>query len=356
MNLFFELEGLSGEEMGSAGLRLLLLRSLPIRLAVLKFLSAASPIGPLRTDSHFSSYREFPTVDEDERKGRLDLVIEVDGAVVGIESKFQAAFTEEQPKKYQSTLTRIAKGLTEARGASVQHCTFVLGPEARRKEIVEHIASIATARFVAWEDLLAQIDGVHSEADDLSRYIAAELSLFVRRSLSLLPDFEDSLPHMLNSFQESGTPQQRLFLKVLSGILPIEGALSSGKEYCGFYLTKFDHGFPDRWLGFIPTSRFGGQVGKSGAVFVLALKHPIPGLSPDPAIFVPVEPHTRMSFLWTKPRYVHAKVHYKVKLDERWSDPGFVREQLMPFFAAPAAEPAPSTETPTENRIPGGEG
>jgi hypothetical protein len=87
MNLFKEIEGLSGEPMVSALLRLVILRSQEIRDEIVRLISAKSPIGPVTSSSHFSCYAEYPTFDQVAGQGRIDIVLELDDAVIGIENK-----------------------------------------------------------------------------------------------------------------------------------------------------------------------------------------------------------------------------------------------------------------------------
>ena len=61
MNLLAELEGLSGENLTTAVLRLLLLRSQEIREEFLRLVSAHSRVGPLTVDSHFACILEHST-------------------------------------------------------------------------------------------------------------------------------------------------------------------------------------------------------------------------------------------------------------------------------------------------------
>ncbi|MBM3334082.1 PD-(D/E)XK nuclease family protein, partial [Candidatus Sumerlaeota bacterium] len=104
MNLLEELDGLQGENLASAALRFLVLQSNPCKNALLETLNKVSPIGPLTSTSHFSCYREYATSSEESGAGRLDLVLELDQAVVGIEAKLLAEFQPEQPTKYKEDI------------------------------------------------------------------------------------------------------------------------------------------------------------------------------------------------------------------------------------------------------------
>ena len=76
MNLLAELEGLSGENLTTAVLRLLLLRSQEIREEFIKLLSDQCRLAPITVDSHFACIIEHSTEESDKtRWGRLDLLL-----------------------------------------------------------------------------------------------------------------------------------------------------------------------------------------------------------------------------------------------------------------------------------------
>ena len=92
MNFFSQIEGLVGENFSSAILRYLLERSPEIRDAFLAMISDVSPFGTIESRERFGSRREVTLKDSDNVGGRIDLFIETDNAVIGIENKFLAAF------------------------------------------------------------------------------------------------------------------------------------------------------------------------------------------------------------------------------------------------------------------------
>ena len=65
MNLLAEIEGLSGENLTTAVLRLLLLRSQEIRDEFVRLLSAHSRVGPLTVNDHFACILERSTKEAD---------------------------------------------------------------------------------------------------------------------------------------------------------------------------------------------------------------------------------------------------------------------------------------------------
>jgi len=85
MDVFSEIEGLSGENLGSALLRYLIFNSHEVRDSILSLLSDNSPIGPISYTSHFSCRTEYPTTHTQYGNGRLDILIQLDpSSTVGI--------------------------------------------------------------------------------------------------------------------------------------------------------------------------------------------------------------------------------------------------------------------------------
>ena len=149
MNLFSDIENLRGENLASAILRHLIINSPDIREEILKLIDTRSPVGPLVSDSHFSCYLEEATVagttkDDSRSRGRIDVVIELDNAIVGIEAKFHAGFQQGQPFKYFPSLEQKAMTLKTLRGApEYDYFLCVLLPESRTNEVSRLIETVS---------------------------------------------------------------------------------------------------------------------------------------------------------------------------------------------------------------------
>lgn len=329
MNIFQDLEGLSGENLATGGLRHLLLRSIPIRDAVLELLSQVSPIGSLLSASHFSCYPEHPTVDDQHGRGRIDLVIEVDGAVCGIETKFFASFTVKQPEKYVASLSRLAETLSTGRGRSIRHGIFVLGPGQRRREIEAKIANIASVRFVSWEALLEAIGSVAVAADPVSAQLAKEFLYYVKSALGSMLDLERQLPELLGEFPERGTDLQCQFMRsLIVGLAAPNTHLSRGADWCGYYITRDEKGLGTTWLGFVPRGRIEGA-DRSGALLVLASRQE--WSVPEPQ-FKKVMPARPIELPELHGSYSAGDHHWVVTIDASWSDPDVVQKLFAPVL------------------------
>ena len=290
MNLFEDIQGKFGENLSSAALRHLLLRSSVCRENMISIISKASPVGPVRVRNCFSILLEVQTEspgDESEEEsvtGRLDLVIETDDAVIGIENKFNAQFQPGQPSKYVAGLQKRAEALKPLREqAEVRPCLIVLGPKSRKSEVdkVIHSQEIErSAAFLAWEDLLQALsEGEIS--DPVDRYLLQELREYVNNQIGFPSDIRDILPHLRTPFEGHGSQLQRQMVSSLWNIFDASlyadshswGA--SRNSHCGYFMKPSPES-PSLWYGFVSGAEFGSQT-----KFVLSVKSPDEELEGD---------------------------------------------------------------------------
>lgn len=155
--LLWNLSGLAGENLATAYLKWLC-DNPELRPKILRHLlgNAYDP-----KDGFVSVTTELPTEDKEHGNGRIDLVIETERMVVGVESKFYADFQTNQPVKYLKTLCdRVGvKGQCGKKVALV-----LLVPRNRRdllaqdiKDAVQRQAKVLDASvavtFCVWEEL-----------------------------------------------------------------------------------------------------------------------------------------------------------------------------------------------------------
>lgn len=297
MNIFRELEGTRQETMATAGLRYLMLTSRFVRETVLDFLSDKSPAGPLYSDVRFGAHAEartqandFSSESADPLRGRIDLLIETDDAVIGIENKFHAPFQEQQPAKYAVSLDSWRAAMETRYRVSARALLFVLAP-SRRKEDVQRKISAAQAAlqvdgnplsvhlaFVSWEDLIGRLDaGLNGNRpeNDL-RMIIEDYTRFVRSNVAFLPDFKRMIPHWNRSFKHTGPRWEHWkLLDTLRGdMFPSASNLSGNRKrpylYYGFAPWKEGDWGDGRWawLGFIDADELQKE---NGAALVIAL-------------------------------------------------------------------------------------
>lgn len=302
MNLIEQIEGQSGEVLASSLLGYLLQRSPEMRASAVELLSEKSKAAPLLIRNRFSvewetSTRAMYAVAAPEvADGRLDLCLEVDNAIVGIEVKLLAGFTEGQPIKYVDALASRATAMSAVPGRTgrLRALLVVLAPRGRQAEIEAHIRaqSVTKSRMpyipvICWEDLLERMQHA-SSVDPAALFLLKELSEFVLRSVGVRKDFALMLPRLLDDFNSGYTPEQVEILQWLWPVFrpaddeslgPLRVRLNAARQntqYVGYpYLTSAEGGYG--WYGFVASRWVDGD--RSGvAKFVVIAGFPVDGL------------------------------------------------------------------------------
>jgi hypothetical protein len=324
MNLLSELEGLSGENLCSATLRLLLIRSHDLRERFVELLSRECRSGPIRLDSHFSCILEHPT-DDSGRWGRLDLLLETSDAVIGLENKLYAVFQEGQPHKYLRTIVKHADGLAKLRRSDFRPIVAVLAPRNRLKEIAHIIGLDERFLMLAWEDLLDDLMEAQLHIDSMTQVLFQGLESYIHQQIALLPDFPKWVPHLKRRFDSKGTPLQREVVGKIWQFFPDPGRrLSCGDSWVGYYFT--DSFFGTRgWYGFVPQREISHNA-RNSAELVIATSFPVLFKNPP---FRPIK-------IAAGPRFIGASEIYAwaVEFEDSWSSPDVWRQSLKPLFEA----------------------
>ena len=285
MSLFSEIVGLKGENLSSAVLAHILLRSPDARSMIIRKISDASPTGPIYVRNQFAAFCEEPTESDsapegsETHRGRLDLLVETDDTVIGIENKFFAPFQHNQPEGYVETLRVKAKAIAIAklRETDFTPVLIVLAPARRRDEILNRLGEQKIsnqAGFVAWEDLLAGLAELEGTST-VDRFLIRELTDFVNEQIGHFRDLDRLLPHLRKRWSERGTKAQRRFLNSFVWSLLDKSVKDSkyyssgtGKDYYGWYLNPNPTDTSKRfWLGFLARKSEGRE-----AALVIATK------------------------------------------------------------------------------------
>ena len=334
MDIFSEFEGLRGENLASSVLRYLIFNSHEIRDAFLALLSDHSPIGPLSYSTLFACRTEYPTSSEIEG-GRLDILIQLDDVVIGIENKFFAEFQDGQPEKYCDTLETAATSLGDINHTSTKALLFVLCPKSRKSEAKKKISALKThakktpAAVVLWEKVLKTISDTETVSNPTTKIVAQEFCSYLERHLSFIEKFKSKAAHLKRTFPDYGSPYQRELVSRLWSIFPAAGRrLSFGKTWLGYYFYDNPEIKQEGWFGFVPGEEItiGGKQSNNKAELLIASTY-APKLSSS---FRSVEFELGANWLRTS---VKANF-WVIEFDAEWGTVDVWREKLRPFWQA----------------------
>ena len=274
MALINDIEGLKGENLASALLAHLLIRSEPVRRAFVDKISVLSNTGPIIVKQQFSVFTEFST----EKKKRVDLLIQTDDAVIGVENKFDANFQAGQPKSYVKLVEDKANGLGEVWTSVFQPMLVVLAPKRREQETNKEIRAQGIERtcvFLAWEELMTLLsrENLHG-LPPVDRFLVDELGEHVNAQTGAI-NLEQLVQHLNNPWQDRGSAVVKQFFGQVIWPLVVDTFTDSStyggaRSYHGYNLSKGEEDRP--WIGFVDEGVVSGSDGV-GAVFVVALRN-----------------------------------------------------------------------------------
>lgn len=328
MNVFSEVEGLSGEILGSTLLRYLLFNSKETRDSIIELFSDLSPIGPIDYHSHFACRTEYPTQDEELGAGKLDMLIQLDDTAIGVESKFFAGFQSGQPKKYMKTLQDVANALSVVNHSEVKPVLFVICPELRKGEVQKEIHDESSVAIVTWEELLRACKKVEDIPNPVIKVIRDEFVRYVESQFTFIHDFERKVSHLKARFPEYGSSLQAELVSKIWRCFPDGGGrLSNGRTWVGYYFFVGPNTEYKGWFGFLP----GGELrnGYNGeAKLIVASTY-----SPDELdeSFEIVE--LTNEYFFGAPKITNSYHVYKVNFDASWKNIEFWRRKLSPYWA-----------------------
>jgi hypothetical protein len=296
MNLFSDIESLRGENLASAMLRYLIINSSDIREEILELIDIRSPVGPLVSDSHFSCYLEEATVadndkDDSQSRGRIDVVIELDNAIVGIEAKFHAGFQQDQPFKYFPSLEEKAKTLKTLRGVpEYEYFLCVLLPESRINEVSRLIAAVPEewARYapkckaLTWTEVRVALERAEKRMPAEIAYLSAEFREYLDSRLTLFTGWARKKHHTVSRWQEKGTTLQ---IEVLEDLFQVIDAEVTEAAKCRLaraadYVIQKVEVTPNEslprtlWYGFCRKGDVSGDTGDGAEFFIVTTATP----------------------------------------------------------------------------------
>lgn len=320
MDIFSEFEGLSNENLSSALLRNLIINSNEFREAFLSLLSANSPIGPLYFSSHFSCLNEYPTKSK-LGPGYIDLLIQLDDVVIGIENKFFAGFTENQPEKYLESIHKVSEYLSKINNTQTKIVLFVLCPESRKTESKNKIKSINNSAVITWENVLQKIENIKIE-NPVSSVVNNEFVKYLKRKFSFIYDYETKYHHLRNKFPSNGSSLQNEFVSRIWPYFPKSGnRISRGVDWLGYYFYQGENIEDIGWYGFIPNEKIITQTQNKVELIIASTYKP--KLSEE---FKEIELKNKRFLV--NPKKTHAWV---INFDKNWNKVEVWTKKLSPF-------------------------
>ena len=283
LTLFSVLEGKKQEVLTSAILRYLLSGSHGLRTTFCDILSQV--LGPIGSGDHFATYLEFATESEALGNGRLDLLIETDGALIGVEIKVWAGFQDNQPEKYVQSLVARASTLRELRKVEKYPCFLVvLAPDSRRRQMESEIARKQSqglfrdlgdsCKFLSWEKLLERFESTE-DVNVPMKFLVGELQSYFGEIEGALSNFKALAPQ-LHRWEPKGSQWHRDVVGGLWRLLPGVGArLGAADTWCGYSRQSEDQSV-DGWFGFVSKDQFVETGHLHDAEFIVQLNKQVP--------------------------------------------------------------------------------
>ena len=328
MNLFEQIEGRRGENLSSALLRFILMRSQDARTQLAELITGL--VGEsFSAMNRFACSLETGTTDNIDGPGRIDLVMEIDDALVGIENKFNAGFQNGQPGKYLETLSKLATARASV-GAITKdrYLLLILAPADRKPEIKRKIAALSQdqqvhCKFLSWEDVLEVLNKVSLTQDSKTKEVIFDFTAYVNRYLKQ-SFFKRDQPWLesLSHWKPSGSERQQSVMSDLWEFFPGASTRpSQGDKWRGYY-------FPGGWFGFVEKSKISNkylvEATRNDAELVIVLNIDLVS-TPDSSIF------HRISMVSNDFSGAPEKAAYAVNImvmtcREKWAD------ALLPFI------------------------
>ena len=357
MNILEQIDGKRGENLTSAVLQFLLVQSPVLRRVFFKYISSKSRIGPIKDGHLFGCLLEEPTEESNgAAKGRVDLLIETESFVIGIENKLNALLQEDQPMKYFKSIHTRAGLLEDARHSKrYQPLIVLLLPNQRIVEEDENLKKKWTAYLakqnindlgnsyivVSWEGLLrAWNDSLAgSDVDETCKIMARDLDIYVKNRINFLHKLAENMSHLTGNLNHPEIANlQKVFLyQVIATVCSHDKGIETGKTYRGYNLSK--SGKPDdlfAWIGFVSTDEWlrdvdKGTFNKSELVIITNDSQPLSKnfkIVDLKRMFLPEK-----KYGWDGSK----GVAHVIKMDPAWTEFADWHEQLKPLLEALAS-------------------
>lgn len=339
MDIFSEIEGLKQENLTSAVLRYLIINSQEIRECMISLLSEHSPIGPFSFSSHFSCQTEYPTTQQikdqkEEINGWLDLLIQLDDVVIGIENKINAVFQNDQPRKYIKSIKDVAGALSKINNTEVRGIIFVLCPEDRKTEtdiILKDLESseVIKSAVITWESVLNSLESLDKNAvsNPVVKVLKDEFVIYLKRTFGFIDEFEKKEPHLRNKIQNKGSSIQTEFVGRLWSFFNIKPNSKMGRADHGIGYYFYTNSSPEclGWFGLVSSDTIIESQTDNQTELIIA--------TTDRKIQIPDNLSQDLQVIEIKvKKFLPEEFRcWKVNFNKTWNNVGIWRDKLKPF-------------------------
>lgn len=252
MQFLETIEGRSGEELTSAVLKFLLVNSVTMRECFVRRLRPLFPASRAPTFRDGIVCQTEVSTDDSRGPGRIDLVVrEASGVVLGIENKFWASFTDDQPKKYWQPLVTMS-------GNRPDSCRLVLlVPKQRDVEIWKHLEAQQIEKnccLLFWNDLVADLTEVACKDRTEVAAAAVFLKEYVDRQV-IATQLCFRRDQLIGERVQIGNDFHYDCLYQLQTCLPNPERIRPARDWIGFAFRVIpltdSSAYPKQWFGFM---------------------------------------------------------------------------------------------------------
>jgi hypothetical protein len=332
----------------------LLLRSPELRDALIAVINDRTPLISLMSREHFSCTREWSNrkILPSGAKGRVDIVLEVDNAVIGIEAKIQAGLSDDQPDKYVDAVRKHAAALAEIRKSSIHAVIVLLLPlgqvDAAAKMLAEKKEQFSGVSLCILEwGALFEAWRVARVTDNVARFVLDELQFCVSMQTGSLADFSRLSRLIQAPLTESKHNAHHEFVSWLfpafrgnRRYLNVRVNKPKGLEnrtYLGYEFLAHPTDGAWGWYGFV-SPEYVSDCSDEVPVFVLGTDFEIAQPSGINKAFEKIT-FTHPSFNWQTHHW------WRIRFDRSWDRLDVWRENLRPMQNAAAEKLLASQDT-----------
>lgn len=257
LNLFQNLESKKGETMAVAALRYLFMRNRPLREQFFRALGKSVSYSLYDDFDYFGceievTCRKDGNLDNSEIVGWIDMVVESNKAVIGIEAKLGHRISSEQLLKYLPELQRRRQLHAKLRGTSIDLRLVLLVPDWQMQKAQEE-AKLAIdelnrlegsgnqdseiVRIITWQSVIRSLNQAKSDPSMTieDAFVLSTLEHYISSWSGEIAHFDFSWEAAYHEFSVGNPVPQREIVSHLSQFFPTgKSSMSTTGNYVGY--------------------------------------------------------------------------------------------------------------------------